>query len=356
MRDALAALRPPTRATRSRRATRPAEGPERPRHVRPPPRPRPAFHTFNGHILFGTTLSPRQRELLVLRVAAVRDCEYEWAQHVVLAGDAGITDDEIAAVARARRDGWTPLERALLAAVDELLARRRGRRRHLGGARRRARRPAADGRGLHRRRLRPARHGVPLLRRRARRRPDGNGLLLDEIHAIVGRTRRRMPHAALRQARRGQLDRALPRARHRARLLRGLDLARALRARARRHLPQDLAERRPGRAAPPHRQLLHQGARRRPHLGRRRAGHRRRGPRLPQHLPPPRQQARVERLPAARRRAAPAASSPASTTAGATASRATSPSCSRSRSSSTSTRPTTASPPCRPRCGRGSSS
>ena len=28
-----------------------------------------AFNTFNGHILFGSTLSPRQRELLVLRVA-----------------------------------------------------------------------------------------------------------------------------------------------------------------------------------------------------------------------------------------------------------------------------------------------
>ena len=51
-------------------------------------------------------------------------------------------------------------------------------------------------------------------------------------------------------------------------VLRGLDLARALRARARRDLPHDVAERRPGRAAPPHRQLLHQGARRRPHLGR----------------------------------------------------------------------------------------
>ena len=84
-------------------------------------------------------------------------------------------------------------------------------------------------------------------------------------------------------------------------LLRGLDLARALRARARRHLPHDVAERRPRRAAPPQGQLLHQGARRRPHLGDRRPRHRRRGPRLPQHLPPPRQQARVERLPAARR-------------------------------------------------------
>ena len=50
-------------------------------------------------------------------------------------------------------------------------------------------------------------------------------------------------------------------------------------------------------------QLLHQGARGREHVGRRRARHGRRGPRVPQHLPPPRQQAGVDRLPAARRRA-----------------------------------------------------
>ncbi len=50
-----------------------------------------AFNTFNGHILFATSLSPRQREMLVLRVAAVRQAIYEWKQHVVLAADAGLT-------------------------------------------------------------------------------------------------------------------------------------------------------------------------------------------------------------------------------------------------------------------------
>ncbi len=58
-----------------------------------------AFHTFNGHILFGTTLSERQRELLVLRVAAVRGSAYEWAQHLVLADDVGLTDDEVERIA-----------------------------------------------------------------------------------------------------------------------------------------------------------------------------------------------------------------------------------------------------------------
>lgn len=81
-----------------------------------------AFHTFNGHILFSTTLSPRQRELLVLRVATVRHCEYEWRQHVVLAGDAGLTPDDITRVVDGPgAPGWTPLDGAMVAAVDELL-------------------------------------------------------------------------------------------------------------------------------------------------------------------------------------------------------------------------------------------
>jgi alkylhydroperoxidase family enzyme len=82
-----------------------------------------AFNTFNGHVLFATTLSPRQRELLVLRVAALRRSDYEWAQHAVLAGDAGLAPAEVAAVAEGpEAPGLDPLDRLLVRAVDELLA------------------------------------------------------------------------------------------------------------------------------------------------------------------------------------------------------------------------------------------
>ena len=127
MRDALAALRV-----------------ENPRHPFPPrdesrpkglnvlgtfanhPELARAYHSFNGHVLFGTTLTVRDREILVLRVAAVRQAEYEWAQHVVLADDAGITADEIERIAEGPgADDWSPFDAALLAAVDELLAEAR---------------------------------------------------------------------------------------------------------------------------------------------------------------------------------------------------------------------------------------
>jgi alkylhydroperoxidase family enzyme len=82
-----------------------------------------AYNTLTGHALFGTTLTPRQRELIVLRVAAVREAEYEWKQHVILAGDAGLSPEEIERVAAGPdAEGFAPIDRALVRAVDELVA------------------------------------------------------------------------------------------------------------------------------------------------------------------------------------------------------------------------------------------
>ena len=81
-----------------------------------------AYHSFNGHILYTTTLTPRQRELLVLRVAARRAAEYEWQQHVHLARGAGLTDDDITRIAEGpAAEGWSPVDAAMLRAVDELI-------------------------------------------------------------------------------------------------------------------------------------------------------------------------------------------------------------------------------------------
>ena len=124
MRDALAALTPPDQ----RHPFPPRDG-DRPKGLnvlgtlaRHPALTR-AYHTFNGHVQFATTLSTRQRELIILRVAALRNCEYEWAQHVVLGGDVGLTPEEIERIgAGPDAPGWAPLDRALLAAVGELIA------------------------------------------------------------------------------------------------------------------------------------------------------------------------------------------------------------------------------------------
>jgi alkylhydroperoxidase family enzyme len=124
MRDALAALRPP-----NPRHPLPGRRPDRPKGLNilgtlaHHPALATAYHAFNGHVLFATTLSIRERELLVLRVAAVRKAEYEWAQHVVQGRDAGLDDDEIARIAEGPdAPGWEPQDRAMLRAVDELIA------------------------------------------------------------------------------------------------------------------------------------------------------------------------------------------------------------------------------------------
>jgi alkylhydroperoxidase family enzyme len=122
MRDALAALRPANpRHPFPRREGRPKALNALGTLARHPELAR-AFNTFNGHVLFASTLSPRQRELLVLRVARLRESTYEWEQHAVLAGDAGLDSDEVDRVAIGPdAPGWSVLDQAMLRAVDELV-------------------------------------------------------------------------------------------------------------------------------------------------------------------------------------------------------------------------------------------
>ena len=122
MRAVISALRPPN-----------------PRHPRPPTENRPralhvlgtmahhpelahAYFTLNGHVLMATTLSERQRELLIMRVAAVRKCGYEWAQHLFMARDVGLTDEEIGRISYGPDSPfWNDDDAALMRAVDELV-------------------------------------------------------------------------------------------------------------------------------------------------------------------------------------------------------------------------------------------
>jgi 4-carboxymuconolactone decarboxylase len=77
-----------------------------------------AFLRFNAHLLFSSTLSPRLRELAVLRVAHLTGCEYEWRHHVNMGRDEGLTDAEIDGIQRGELTD--DLDRAVLRAVDEL--------------------------------------------------------------------------------------------------------------------------------------------------------------------------------------------------------------------------------------------
>ena len=76
---------------------------------------------FGNHILIKSTLSPRDRELLILRTGWNCRAEYEWGQHVLIGKQVGLTDEEIDRVTRGPESpGWTAVEAALLRAADEL--------------------------------------------------------------------------------------------------------------------------------------------------------------------------------------------------------------------------------------------
>ncbi|MER5429998.1 carboxymuconolactone decarboxylase family protein [Streptomyces sp. NPDC002588] len=77
------------------------------------PRLAKAFLTFNTHLLMRSSLPPKTRELVILRVAWRRRCRYEWAQHVLIGRQEGVSEKDLAGI---RAGDPTLLNRA----VDEL--------------------------------------------------------------------------------------------------------------------------------------------------------------------------------------------------------------------------------------------
>jgi len=87
-------------------------------------RHRRLFHAwlwFAGRLMPGGRLPRRESELVILRVAHLRGCRYEWEHHVRLGHRAGLGPADIDRVTQGPgAEGWTPRERALLTAADRL--------------------------------------------------------------------------------------------------------------------------------------------------------------------------------------------------------------------------------------------
>ena len=76
---------------------------------------------FGNHILRKSSLPPREREILILRIGWLCRAEYEWAHHVKIGKEASLTDEEIRRITNGPDvDGWDPFDATLLRAVDEL--------------------------------------------------------------------------------------------------------------------------------------------------------------------------------------------------------------------------------------------
>ena len=79
------------------------------------------FAGFTGKLLLAGKLSPRDRELLILRTAWRCGCDYEWGQHRQIAQAAGLRVDEIDRVPDEHDATWSAADRTLFSAVDELI-------------------------------------------------------------------------------------------------------------------------------------------------------------------------------------------------------------------------------------------
>jgi alkylhydroperoxidase family enzyme len=81
---------------------------------------------IGGSLMSPGPLPVRDREVVILRTAALNHCEYEWGIHVAMfASVATLTTEQVGATVKREIDAsvWSEAERALLRAVDALNSR-----------------------------------------------------------------------------------------------------------------------------------------------------------------------------------------------------------------------------------------
>lgn len=80
-----------------------------------------SFNRFGNVLLAEPAIGHRERELMLLRVAWRTRARYEWVHHVRLAAKYGLDAGDFTAIAEGDSESWSPLERDLVAATDQLL-------------------------------------------------------------------------------------------------------------------------------------------------------------------------------------------------------------------------------------------
>ncbi|MDH3302939.1 MAG: carboxymuconolactone decarboxylase family protein [Acidimicrobiia bacterium] len=83
------------------------------------------FNLFGGFLLNKGLVPDRQREILILRIGSNAGSVYEFGQHTVIGAEAGLTDEEIAALASPScldDHPWADPDRDLIRMADELCA------------------------------------------------------------------------------------------------------------------------------------------------------------------------------------------------------------------------------------------
>jgi alkylhydroperoxidase family enzyme len=85
-----------------------------------------AHNSLTALLRPGRILNPQLRELAILRTAIVGESRFEYSQHMKVARMVGIAEEKLQAIKGwTTSDLFTPVERAVMAATDELLSRNR---------------------------------------------------------------------------------------------------------------------------------------------------------------------------------------------------------------------------------------
>ncbi len=80
-----------------------------------------AFLTFNCHVATNSSISTRDKELLILRTSWLKKGEYEFIQHIILGRRAGISDEEIRRIQDGPNSpGWSAEDANLIQVADDL--------------------------------------------------------------------------------------------------------------------------------------------------------------------------------------------------------------------------------------------
>ena len=82
----------------------------------------PPRQILSEYIRTRSTLSPRVREMLILRIGWRCRSAYEWAAHAPAGRRAGLIDDQVRLLARDGYEGWSAADAAIVRAADELFS------------------------------------------------------------------------------------------------------------------------------------------------------------------------------------------------------------------------------------------
>lgn len=80
-----------------------------------------AWLWYSGKMMPGGRLPRRETEMVILHIATLRECEYERRHHVRIGRRVGLTAEQIAHAGEPGWEGWSVREKAILAAVTQLV-------------------------------------------------------------------------------------------------------------------------------------------------------------------------------------------------------------------------------------------